>query len=200
MKNLKKISGLFYLSLVAMILTFGFASCDSDDDDNNVNPVLKFSADKVDVALEKTATVTVSGGTEPYTVASSDDKIATVKVDKSTITVTGVKVGTATITVTDKNKITGKVTVTVKEAVANELDLSKAGATVAVSANVGKEDVVTIKGGTAPYTAESKDATIATATLKDDKVTIKGIKAGTTTITVADKDKKNSGTISVTIK
>lgn len=198
MKNLKKISDLFSLSLVTLTLVFAFASC-GDDDDDKVNNILKFTPDKVQVAVEKTATVTVSGGTTPYTVASSDDKTATVKIDKSTITVTGVKQGTATITVTDKNKNTGKVTVTVTTA-ASELDLSKSPATVVASINVGKEDVVTIKGGVSPYTAESKDATIATATVKDDKVTIKGVKAGTTTITVADKDKKNSGTISVTIK
>ncbi|MFV0536427.1 MAG: Ig-like domain-containing protein [Dysgonomonas sp.] len=198
MKNFKKISDLFCLSLVALTLVFAFASC-GDDDDDKVNNILKFTPDKIQVAVEKTATVTVSGGTSPYTVASSDDKTATVKIDKSTITVTGVKQGTATITVTDKNKNTGKVTVTVTAA-ASELDLSKSPATVAASVSVGKEDVVTIKGGVAPYTAESKDAAIATATIKDDKVTIKGVKAGTTTITVADKDKKNSGTISVTIK
>ncbi|MFV0417331.1 MAG: Ig-like domain-containing protein [Dysgonomonas sp.] len=199
MKNLKKISGLFYFSLVALTLVFTFVSC-GDDDDDKVNNTFKLSADKVDVATSKAATVTVSGGTSPYTATSSDEKIATVKVDKSTITITGVKSGSATITVTDKNKNTGKVTVTVKEAVANELDLSKKDATVAVSVNVGKEDVVTIKGGVAPYTASAKDASIATATIKNDKVTIKGVKAGTTTITVADKDKKNSGTVSVTIK
>lgn len=199
MKNLKTISGLFYSSLFVLTLALTLASC-SDDDDDNKGSILKFSPDKVEVVIAKTATVTVSGGASPYTAASSDDKTATVKVDKSTLTITGVKSGTATITVTDKNKITGKITVTVKEATANELDLSKKDAKVDVSVNVGKEDVVTIKGGVSPYTAESKDASIATATVKDDKVTVKGVKAGTTTITVADKDKKNSGTISVTIK
>lgn len=197
MKNFKKISGLLYLSLVA--LTLAFVSCD-DDDDNNSSGIFKFSPDKVEVVTGKTATVSVTGGTTPYTVASSDDKIATAVIDKSTITITGVKAGAATITLTDKNKNTGKITVTVKDATPNELDLSQKDATVATSADVDKEVVVTIKGGVAPYTAESKDAAIATATVKDDKVTVKGIKAGTTTITVADKDKKNSGTISVTIK
>ena len=94
----------------------------------------------------------------------------------------------------NKNKNSGKITVTVKAV--SGLDFDKKSVTI----NVEKEDVVTIKGGTAPYTVESKDSKIATASVKDDKVTIKGVKAGTTTITVADKDKKNSGTISVTIK
>lgn len=194
MKSFKKISGLFYLCLIALILPFTLASCD-DDDDDKVASVLKFSADKPEVVVGKTAAVTVSGGTAPYTVASSDQKIATVTVDKTAITITGVKVGTATIAVTDKNKIAGKISVTVKEAAAG-LEFDKK--TVAV--DVAKEDIVTIKSGVAPYAAESKDSKIATVTVKDAKVTIKGVKAGTTTITVTDKDKKNSGTISVTVK
>lgn len=199
MKNLTKISGFLYLSLVALTLAFTFASC-YDDDDDKVNNLLKFSPDKVEVAATKTSTVTVSGGTAPYTVVSSDDKTATVKIDKNTITITGVKNGSAKIMVTDKNKNSGQIIVTVKDVVVNELDLSKKDAKATVSTTVNKEDVVTIKGGTAPYTAESKDAKIATASVKDGKVTLKGVKAGTTTITVSDKDKKNSGTISVTIK
>lgn len=64
---------------------------------------------------------------------------------------------------------------------------------------VGKTATVSVKGGTAPYTANSKDAEIATASTKDATITIKGVKAGKTTITVTDKNKK-SGTISVTVK
>ncbi len=63
-----------------------------------------------------------------------------------------------------------------------------------------KEAVVTVSGGTAPYAAESKDAAVASAIVNDDKITVKGLKAGTTTITVTDKDKKNSGTVTVTVK
>ena len=57
---------------------------------------------------------------------------------------------------------------------------------------VGKEDVVNISGGTTPYTAASKDDKIATATVKDAKLTIKGVKVGSTTITITDKNKKTA--------
>ena len=190
MKNFKKFSGLFSLVLVALAISF--ASCDNDDDEDNG---LKFNPGKAEVEVGKTASVVVSGGVETYTVASSDAKIATVKVDKSTITVTGVSKGSATITVTDKNKLAGTIAVTVKEA-AIQLGFDKKTPEV----GVGKEDIVTITGGTAPYAAVVKDVAIATATIKDAKVTIKGVKAGTTTITVTDKDKKYSGVISVTVK
>lgn len=188
MKNQRKPFGLLFLSLAA--LAFTFVSCDKDDKVD----VLNFSADKVVVEVGKSATVTVSGGTTPYAVTSSDPKIATAAVDNSTITITGVAKGAVSVTVKDKNNNSKALSVTVRDAVG--IDFDKTSTTVAV----GKEDIITIKGGVAPYTAEVKDASIATATIKDDKVTVKGVKAGTTTITVTGKDKKNSGTITVTVQ
>ena len=61
-------------------------------------PVLNATA----VELEEgfTSTVTITGGTAPFTVSSSDSKIATATVSGTTVTVTGVDGGTALITVT----------------------------------------------------------------------------------------------------
>ena len=70
---------------------------------------------------------------------------------------------------------------------ASELDFDKK----SISVTAGKEETVTVKGGSAPFTA--------TATIKDGKIIIKGVKAGSTSVTVTDKDKK-AGTISVTVK
>lgn len=46
--------------------------------------------------------------------------------------------------------------------------------------------------------AASKDDKIATATVKDAKLTIKGVKVGSTTITITDKNKKTA-TVVVTV-
>ncbi len=189
MKKLTSISSLVCLSLA--VLTFTFTSCEKDD---NGKKSLKFSPDdKVEVVVGNTETITVSGGVAPYTAASSDAKIATTTVDKSTISIKGVAKGTATITVADKDKNSGKITVTVKEA---GLTFDKS----SVEMEKDEETIVTITGGTAPYAAESEDATIASATVEDNKITVKGVKAGTTSIKVTDKDKKNSGTVNVTVK
>jgi len=171
----------------AMTAAIGFTACDDDDDSG-----LRVSKGKVEIAAGETATVTVSNGTEPYTVKSADEKTATATVSKSTITLTGVKEGKTSVMVTDKAKLTAAIAITVKAA---GLTFDKA----SVSVSADKEEVVTVKGGTAPYTAVSKDDKTATVSVKDDKLTIKGVKAGTTTITVADKDKK-TGTLSVTVK
>lgn len=120
MKNLKKISNALFLTLAAAAITF--TSCDKNDGDNNKN-VLKFNPAKVEVTTGKTASVTVSGGIAPYTVASRDTKIATVKADNSTITITGVGKGTTTISVTDNDKKnSGAIFVTVKDAAGLEFD------------------------------------------------------------------------------
>ena len=67
-----------------------------------------------------------------------------------------------------------------------------------LSVNVNKEGSITVKSGTAPYTVAVKDTKIATATVKDAVITVKGVKAGTTTITVTDKNKV-TGIVNITV-
>ena len=178
------------MALVICCLTsFVLVSCDKDDD----KPNLKISPNKVEVAVGKTVTVSVSNGTAPYTTKSSDAKIAVAKSDKNAIVITGVKDGSAMITITDRKGVTGKVAVTVRTVketpkTPKGLDFDKQSITVSVG-----------KGGAQPYSAVAKDVNIATVSVKENKVNIRGVKAGKTTITVTDKDKK-TGTINVTVK
>lgn len=181
------------LMAICCVSVFAFVAC-SDDDDDKVNDTLKISPDEIEIVTEETSKSVINNGVAPYTIVVSDDDIATTTVDKDSIFVTGVKKGAATITITDKNKFSGKITVSVKD-VPELLIFDKKEVTIEGE----NEDVVTVQGGTAPFTVKVKDEAIATATVDENKVTVKGVKTGTTTITVSDKDEK-SGTISVTIK
>lgn len=79
-------------------------------------PSSSLTVDKksAEVAVGKTVDVTVSKGTEPYTVNVKDSKVATASIKGSKITIKGVKAGKTTATVTDKNKKSATINVTVK--------------------------------------------------------------------------------------
>ena len=101
----KKFLTLAAALLCGVVSAIAFTSCDDDDDPKTTS--LRLNPAKVEVTVGATANVSVSGGAEPYTVKSADEAVATVKANKSSITVTGVKAGTTTVLVSDKNKQTG---------------------------------------------------------------------------------------------
>ena len=182
LKNVFRTMMVAVCCLGAAVLT----SCDNED-----NNKIKFSVPQVNMIPGATAKVAISNGTQPYSVRSVDEKVATVKLEKNVMTITGVKEGKTSIVVTDKKKMSATLAVNVMK----PLDFDKQQVEVAV----GKEETVVVKSGKAPYTAMVKDNKIATATVKDSKIMIKGIKAGTTTVSVLDKNKL-AGTVVVTVK
>lgn len=98
---------LFLLAFMALV----FVSCEKDDADKKV---LKFSPSTVEIAVDSTAKVNVSGGLTPYVAVSSDTTFVKTTVDKSVISIKGKAKGKTIISVTDKDKVSGKITVTVK--------------------------------------------------------------------------------------
>lgn len=183
------------LAAVCCLGSFAMMSCDNDDDDATASG-LNLSATKVEMTVGDSTTVTVSNGTSPFTVASSDQTIATAEADTANagkIIIKGLKIGSATVNIVDNNKLSGKVSVTVK---AKSLTLDK----TSLSLSVGAKDTVTVAGGTAPYTATSADTSIATATVSDSIVVVEAIKAGSTTIALKDKDGEATGSVKVTVE
>ena len=174
---------------VCAVIAMSFASCSDDDDDTKTSKI-KFNPAVATVQVGSTQKVLIAGGEGLYTAKSSDEKTASVTVEKDTVFVKGIKAGNAMVVVTDSKKMTGNLSVNVF----NALAISKSTTTLAV----GKEDAVTISGGVIPYTVASTDSKIATATVKGTKLTVHGVAAGTTTITVTDKNKATA-TLTVTV-
>lgn len=184
------ISKFFKLSAATLAILFAVAITSCDNDDEPKESELMFNPTDVAVAPGATASVTVSGGTAPFTIASSDAKIATASVDDNTINITGVDEGTTTIVVNDAKNLKGEIAVSV-----SGLGFDKPDLTIEIDA----EETIIITGGESPYVATVENQEIATATVTDDKVVVKGLKSGTTSIAVTDKNTK-TGTLFVTVK
>ncbi len=116
------------------------------------------------------ASITVSGGTAPYTYSWSPT-------GGTAATATGLSAGIYTVTVTDANSCTTTRTVTITQPTALSATISQTN----VSCNGGSNGSasITVSGGTAPYTYSwsPTGGTGATAT---------GLSAGTYTVTVTD--------------
>ncbi len=173
--------------IVCTVSAAAFASCSKID---NSTSAIKFNPTAASVDAGQIQKVLICGGSGTYTAKSGDAATATVSVDKDTLFVTGVKAGKATVIVTDSKNVTGNLSVTVLAPIT--VDKSQA------SIGIAKEETITISGGTTPYTATSKDEKIATATIADSKLTIKGVSEGNTTITIKDKNNKTA-TVTVTV-
>ena len=143
------------------------------------------------LSVGKTSSCKISGGTRPYSAASSNTAVATVSpLSGDTISVTGVSAGSATITISDgeANNVTVAVTV------APSLSVTPTDLTL----TAGTTGSGTISGGIRPYTAASSDETVATVSVGDGVLLIKGVSAGSATITVGDTD-SNSVTVAITV-
>ncbi|HAR39285.1 MAG: hypothetical protein A2W86_02465 [Bacteroidetes bacterium GWD2_45_23] len=107
---MKRASYLFTALCLGAILI----ACDKDD---NEKAKLTFSKNKVEVSVNESDTITVSGGVTPYTVLEGDKTIAvaTVTSAKTKIAVKGLKKGNTTVKVTDKNGVNATLPVTVAE-------------------------------------------------------------------------------------
>lgn len=131
-------------------------------------------------------TYSVSGGTAPYTVASSNTSAAVANmVGGNTLSVAGVAVGSAQVVVFDS---TGKsVTVNVTVVVAGSgTPLFTTAPAAGVTIGTGGSEAYTIGGGSPGYSASSSNTSVATTNVVGTTLTINGVAGGTATVVVRD--------------
>ena len=165
-----------------------------------------FSLDPASVSVavgkEITSQVKVSNNAQAtYSVVPKDVKIATASVDSNgKITVTGVAAGNTTIVV---NVTTGSETkaldLAVKVTAQMAITLDKTAVTTYPNAETTINATIS---GSGTITAVSSDTNLATVSVKDKAITIKGVKAGSVTVTViyTEGSEKVEAKCTVTIK
>lgn len=138
------------------------------------------------VGATKDFTVTVSGGLNISTIEvnSSDNTKATVAISGNTITVTAVAAGSATITVSSTD-IIKTVDLAITITAAPDFSVAPTSASVVVGATT--DLTITVSGGLDinSISAVSSDTGKATVVKTTNKITITGVAAGTSTITVS---------------
>jgi len=156
-----------------------------------------------EVKLNKTEAIVVKGETMTLTASLSPaeypDKTVTWKSsDKSVATVTssgkvkGIKAGTATITCTSEMGLSATCKVTVAEVTLNETEVSlEKGKTLTLKASVAPSSI-----SDKTVTWKSSDKSVATVTSAGK---VKGVKAGTATITCTSKATGATATCKVTV-
>ncbi len=116
------------------------------------------------------ATVSISGGTTPYTILWSSGGSGTIE--------TGLSAGTYTVTVTDANGCTDNASVTITEPPL--LTVSVNDVAIDCNGDCTADFVATVTGGTAPYSYQWDDAFLTQTPNLDDQC------AGTYNVTVTD--------------
>ena len=120
------------------------------------------------------ATVSVSGGTAPYTYSWNTTPVQT------TATASGLSAGTYTVTITDANACTKTQSVTITQPAAPTLAASTSRTNVSCFGGSNGTATVSATGGTSPYTYSWNTTPVQTT------ATATGLAAGTYTVTVTD--------------
>jgi len=167
------------------------------------------TSDSVYVGDSKSLTTTISPSNatnKGISCASNNQKVATAKVSGNACVVKGVGAGSAVITVTTKDgskKATASVTVSKKQAPVVKVTSAKfEKSSYSVSLNQTVVAVVGITPTNATnktITCKSQNTSIATVTYSGNKCTIKGVKAGTTTIEAYSADGNKKATTEVKV-
>ena len=125
---------------------------------------------------------------DSYFTSNSDATVATADVSLGILTINALKRGQTTIWVTSKADDRKEVQVYVYDA--DELIILPESN---VNAKVNSNTILSILKGDGNYTAVPANPSIATATiLTDSKITVRGLTAGSTTITVSDGSGKSA--------
>lgn len=127
--------------------------------------------------------IEVRGGTAPYGVISSDASVSAALSTEGILFISGNSDGTSTLTVYDESLPVQQVKITVT---AKAVPLVSSAGT-AVTLRPSQSFPFNVRGGVAPYSVNSSDASIVSASISGSTVTLLGQpKAGTATILITD--------------
>lgn len=128
-----------------------------------------------------TPTFTIGGGSQIYTISSSNTQIATVGINGNKFTITGISAGTAQVVVRDSNGQISPIAVTVGSGAKFYTT-----APTAITLTANGSGTYVLGGGSAPYTATSSNTAVVTTAVSGNNLTLTGVASGTATVVLRD--------------
>ncbi|WKJ91974.1 hypothetical protein QZJ86_07485 [Methylomonas montana] len=153
---------------------------------------LELKPDSVEILVGEVAKVAVTKSSGSVSVKSSNTSVATVSYASGIASIKGAKAGSATVTVKDRRS-SKRVEVKVISAPSSVLTISPA----VVAVNVGGSATVTVTNASGTVSVQSSDNSVATVGYANNLATVKGIKAGSATVTI--RDSNTSKAVAVTV-
>lgn len=150
---------------------------------------LTFDQSSPSINIGQTVNVAVSGGSGYYISGNSNSGVAAPSLASSTIIITGAGAGTSAITVCSASNGCGTVNITVGFSTSASTSTSGSQAVGFTSASsptlsVGQILNVSLSGGTKYFIIANSNASAAQATISESTLTIHGISAGSSILTV----------------
>lgn len=162
--------------------------------------VLSVEITSLSATVGGSETITINDGTAPYSAASNNESVATVRVEGNVVTWTGVSEGTASITIgdSDSNSVIAAVTVA-GTAPPEDVELSMTeGTALTLSISAGDGRSVPIIDGTGFYRVTASSEDVAVVRVEGNTLIITALGEGTTTITIEDSA-LNAATVELTV-
>lgn len=153
---------------------------------------LELKPNSVEIFVGELAKIAVTKSSGSISVKSSNTSVATVTYASGIASIKGVKAGSTTVTVRDR-KSSKRVEVKVISAPSPVLTISPA----VLAVNVGGTATVTVTNASGTVSVQSSDNSVASVGYANNLATVKGIKAGSATVTI--RDSKTSKTVAVTV-
>lgn len=144
---------------------------------------------QITIAAGTTSTYTIGGGGGTagfvsYKASSSNEEVATVKVDKTSLIVTGRTGGTASIQVVDSAGSNVIINVTVPTSTVSNLAIAAPSAVALVPGNTVQYK---INGGVGPFTAVASNPNVVAVAVGADSLSVTAANPGTSTVVVYDR-------------
>lgn len=140
-----------------------------------------------------TAAFTIGGGSQVYSVASSNSQVATVGINGNIFVITGVKSGTTVVSVTDSLGASVSINVTVVSSGGSSTLYTTAPSSITIGT---ASYTYQVSGGSAPYVAKSSNELVVITNIIGNTLSINGIAPGSAKVLITDS---NGGTLTIDV-